>query len=215
MIKIKEPVNSLTHLVGAVLSMIGLILMIIKSVTNQSGAQLAGALVFGISLILLYSASTVYHWLTVPEKVGKVLRKLDHSMIYVLIAGTYTPVCLLALKGVLGWTLFGIIWGLALIGIVMKMFWLNAPRWLYTSFYVVLGWIAIFFIMPIYRAIGIGGFLLLLGGGVLYTVGSVIYATKSEKIRISVFGFHEIFHLFILGGSIAHFIMVEQFLLIK
>lgn len=214
MIKIKEPVNSLTHLVGAVLSMIGLILMILKSVTNQSGVQLAGALVFGISLLLLYTASTVYHWLNVPEKVGKVLRKLDHSMIYVLIAGTYTPVCLVGLGGKLGWTLFAIVWTLAIAGIVMKMFWMDAPRWLYTSFYVVLGWMAMFFIVPIYKALNAPGFTLLIVGGLFYTVGSVIYAAKPKRIQIAAFGFHEIFHLFILGGSIAHFVMINQFILV-
>lgn len=213
MFKIKEPVNSLTHLSGAVLSMIGMILMILKAVAHQSGLQLASALVFGVSLILLYSASTIYHWLNVSDKTNAWLRKLDHSMIYVLIAGTYTPVCLNVLGGVLGWTLFGIVWGLAIIGIILKLLWLNAPRWLYTSFYLVLGWLAIFFIVPIYKSLPIEGFLFLIAGGVFYTVGSVIYAMKPKKMQISIFGFHEIFHLFILGGSLAHFIMVNQFIL--
>lgn len=211
---IKEPINSLTHLIGAVLSAVATGFMIYKSVINHNPYQLAGAITFGISLICLYSASTIYHWVFSSEKLYTILRKIDHSMIYVLIAGTYTPVCLVTLKGTMGWVLFGIIWGLAILGIVMKMFWLNAPRWLYTAFYLILGWMAIFFIGPIYRAIPFNGFVWLVTGGLMYTVGSVIYATKSSIFRFKYLGFHEIFHLFILSGSLSHFIMVNNYILV-
>jgi len=214
MFNMKEPVNTLTHLAGAVLSGVALIWMIFKGVYNGSTLQVVSAVVFGLSLIALYTASTVYHWVPSSEKVQAILRRVDHSMIYILIAGTYTPVCLLALKGTLGWTLFGIVWGLAIMGIIMKLVWFSAPRWLYTSFYLILGWMAIFFIVPLYKSLPIQGFIWLLVGGLMYSVGAVIYATKPKRIQISVFGFHEIFHMFILAGSFSHFIMVEKFILI-
>jgi hemolysin III len=214
MLKMKEPVNTLTHLSGALLSVVALVVMILKGVGNESSLQILSATIFGLSLLGLYVASTVYHWVPSSEKLNGILRRIDHSMIYVLIAGTYTPVCLLALKGVLGWSLFGTIWTLAIIGIIMKIVWLHAPRWLYTAFYLILGWLAVFFIVPLYKALPLQGFVWLLVGGLMYSVGAIIYGTKSKRIRISVFGFHEIFHLFILAGSLAHFIMVERFIMI-
>jgi len=210
----KEPVNTLTHLAGALLSVVALVWMIIKGVSNGSTLQIVSAIIFGLSLIALYTASTVYHWVPSSEKLNALLRRVDHSMIYILIAGTYTPVCLLALKGVMGWTLFAIVWGLAIVGIIMKLVWFSAPRWLYTSFYLILGWMAIFFIVPLYKALPLEGFVWLVTGGVLYSVGSIIYATKSKHIQISVFGFHEIFHMFVLGGSFSHFLMIEKFILV-
>ncbi len=214
MFNMKEPVNTLTHLAGALLSVIALVWMIIKGSYNGSSIQIISAAIFGISLIALYTASTVYHWVPSSERMQAILRRVDHSMIYILIAGTYTPVCLIALKGTLGYTLFGIVWSLATLGIIMKLVWFSAPRWLYTAFYLILGWMAIFFIVPLYNSLPIQGFIWLLTGGILYSVGAIIYATKSKRIQISVFGFHEIFHLFILGGSIAHFMMIEKFILI-
>jgi len=210
----KEPVNTLTHLAGAVFSVVALVWMIIKGFYNGSMVQVVSAGVFGLSLLALYTASTVYHWVPSSEKVQAILRRVDHSMIYILIAGTYTPVCLIALKGTLGYTLFGIVWGLAILGIIMKLVWFSAPRWLYTSFYLILGWMAIFFIVPLYKSLPMEGFIWLLTGGLMYSVGAVIYATKPKRMQLSVFGFHEIFHLFILAGSFAHYMMVEKFILI-
>lgn len=211
---IKEPINSLTHLGGAVLSAFALIYMLYRSISNGSPYQIAAAITFGISLILLYTASTVYHWVFSSEKLYTILRKIDHSMIYMLIAGTYTPICLVTLNGKLGWTLFILIWSLALSGIIMKIFWLNAPRWLYTAFYVILGWLAIFFIGPIYKALATNGFIWLFSGGILYTFGAIIYATKLPIFKFKHLGFHETFHLFILLGSLSHFIMVSKYILI-
>ncbi len=212
--RIKEPVNALTHLAGALLSVAALVWLTYKGVINGSKLQVASAIVFGVSLILLYTASTVYHWVPSSERVSAVLRRVDHSMIYILIAGTYTPVCLIALKGVLGYTLLSVVWGLAVLGIIMKLVWFSAPRWLYTAFYLILGWMAVFFIVPLYHSLPIQGFVWLLAGGISYSVGSIIYATKSKRLKISVFGFHEIFHLFVLGGSFSHYLMIEKFILI-
>ena len=214
MLNMKEPVNTLTHLAGAILSVLALIWMIIKGVSNESVLQTVSAAIFGLSLMALYTASTVYHWVSCSEKLHAILRRVDHSMIYILIAGTYTPVCLLTLKGSMGWTLFALVWGLAIIGIIMKLVWFNAPRWLYTSFYLILGWMAIFFIVPLYKALPIEGFIWLVTGGLLYSVGSIIYATKPKRLHFSVFGFHEIFHLFVLSGSFSHFLMIEKFIMV-
>jgi len=212
MLYMKEPVNTVTHLIGALLSVAALVAMIIKGIANGSGVQIASAIVFGLSLFALYTASTVYHWIPTSEEVKAILRRVDHSMIYVLIAGTYTPVCLLALKGILGWSLFGAIWGLAILGIIIKLLWFNAPRWLYTSFYLMLGWLAVFFIVPLYKSLSLNGFVWLLVGGAMYSIGAIIYGTKSKRLKISIFGFHEIFHVFILAGSFSHFMMVSGLL---
>jgi hemolysin III len=211
---IKEPINSLTHLSGAILSIVGLVFMLYKSIINHSPFQIVSAIIFGVSLILLYSASTVYHWVFSSEKLYTILRKIDHSMIYILIAGTYTPICLNTIRGPIGYTLLAIIWGLALVGIVMKFFWLNAPRWLYTLFYLILGWMAIFFIVPIYKSIALPGFILLLAGGIFYTVGATVYATKLPFLKTKHLGFHEIFHIFIILGSVSHFLMINGYVLV-
>ncbi len=211
--KIREPVNTITHFCGAILSVAGLIWMLFKVIKHPAPSYLLSVIVFGLSLILLYGASSCYHWVKASPSTIKILRKIDHSMIYILIAGTYTPVCLLGLPKPLGfWLLLGI-WSLTLLGIVLKFTWLGAPRFIYTAFYLFLGWLSVFFIVPIYRAMPIQGFLLFLIGGLLYTSGAVIYAFKPSRFRVSVFGFHEIFHLFILGGSLSHFVMVSRYLL--
>lgn len=213
MTRIKEPINALSHLAGVCLSLFGLILMIFQSHANNSLLQFLGALIFGLSLIALYTASTVYHWVKGTDNVERFLRKLDHTMIYVLIAGTYTPICLITLKGPIGWGLLTLVWGLAILGIITKLLWLNAPRWLYTGFYVALGWVAVFFLMPLYNALPSEGFFWLVTGGVLYTVGALIYATKPKWIKLGSFGFHEIFHVFIILGSLSHFILVSSYVL--
>ncbi|MBU3188657.1 hemolysin III family protein [Clostridium bowmanii] len=196
--KFREPISSLTHLVGAILSAIGLILLIKYSLNTTNPYNAVILAVFGISAILLYCASSIYHKSTSSKKVIKVLRRVYHSMIYVLIAGTYTPICLIALKGTLGTILFLAIWFLALVGIILKIVWFDAPRWLYTGFYILMGWISVVAIVPIIKAISLGGFICLLVGGLFYTVGGVKYATKWPKINLKLFGFHEIFHIFIM-----------------
>jgi len=211
MFHLREPINALTHGVGILLSAFGLIFLLMKSVHNQSGLQLAGALIFGLSLIALYTASTVYHGLPVSPQAVQMMRRIDHTMIYVLIAGTYTPICLITLKGVLGWSLLALVWTLALVGIVVKLAWMNAPRWLSTSFYVLLGWLAAFFIVPLFKALPFSGFLWLLAGGILYTVGAVLYAAKPGWLKVWKFGYHEVFHLFILAGSGAHYLLVSRY----
>lgn len=210
----REPINTITHLIGIVMGIVALVIMIINAVMKDSTSYLVGGIVFGASMILLYGASTLYHWYNGKASAIKRLRKLDHAMIFVLIAGTYTPICLTALKGTLGTVLLVLIWSLALVGTVSKILFINMPRWLSAGMYLFLGWISIFFIVPLFKALPPEGFMWLVTGGLLYTIGSIFYASKSEKIKIAGFGFHEIFHLFILAGSVAHFIMINQYVFI-
>jgi len=211
--RFREPVSSLTHLVAAFLSAIGLILLIKYSLDTTNVYNTIMLAVFGISSILLYCASSTYHKSTSSKNVIKILRRVDHSMIYVLIAGTYTPICLIALKGTFGTLLFLAIWLLALVGIILKIVWFDAPRWLSTGFYILMGWISIIAIVPIIKAISLGGFMWLLAGGLFYTIGGVIYATKRPKINLKFFGFHEIFHIFIMLGSFCHYILMFKYII--
>ena len=212
--KFREPVSGFTHLFGALVSLVGLIVLIAKKlmVPSQSPLGLFAVIVFGLSLIFLYSSSTVYHLINSKEKVILFLRKLDHSMIYILIAGTYTPICLIALEGVWRWALFSVIWTFAIIGIIIKLTWFDAPRWLSTFFYIGMGWVAVFAISPLSKVLPKGAIALLVSGGVVYTLGGLIYALKWPKLNFKHWGFHEIFHLFVLGGSFLHYMLIVQYL---
>lgn len=212
-IRMREPVSGLTHLIGAVLSAIGLVLMIYYAVSKGTVWHIVSFSIFGGSLILLYTASTLYHLLNISEKGVRVLRKIDHMMIYVLIAGTYTPICLIPLRGGWGYTMLITIWGIAITGIIMKLLWFDAPRWLYTLFYLIMGWLIVIALWPIAKTIPIAGVLWLIAGGLLYSIGAVIYGTKWPRLKSKVFGFHEIFHLFVLYGSFCHFWLMFRYIL--
>ncbi|WP_011066801.1 PAQR family membrane homeostasis protein TrhA [Oceanobacillus iheyensis] len=212
---IREPMNAFTHFIGIVLSVIGLVFLVVKSAQISASAQTITAVtIFGVSLILLYTASTVYHSVIAQPSVIAFLRKLDHSMIYVLIAGTYIPFCLISLKGTIGWILFAIITVLALLGVSFKLIWFHSPRWLSTMLYVVMGWIVILFSGSLAPELGMEGMFLLIIGGILYTVGALIYWLKPGFLRFRYFGFHEIFHIFILLGSISHYLCIYVYVLI-
>ena len=152
--------------------------------------------------------SDVYHLLKVPARVEVVLRKLDHIMIFVLIAGTYTPICLIALRGPAGYAMLAVVWSLAVAGVFFKVFYLNAPRWAYTGIYLLMGWVCIFAIVPLARAVGLRRLVWLFAGGVFYSVGAVIYGLKKPNLIPGWLGFHEIFHIFIILGSLSHFCFV-------
>lgn len=198
---IREPINSITHFIGMVLALIALPFVIHKS---QNSLELISSTIFILGMVGLYGTSATYH---AKHRHLNKWRKADHMMIYILIAATYTPICLIALNGLTGYILLSIIWTMAILGIVLKAFWLNMPRKVYTALYVILGWAAIFAIYPLYQAVHLTGTLLLVGGGISYTLGALIYARKSN-FNIGGFGFHEIFHLFILLGSFLHFLMI-------
>lgn len=204
-IKLREPVNSITHLAGAAVFFIGTVALLIQRIlTDASPKSIIGAMIFGISLILLYLASGIYHGYNGSEKGIRRLKKLDHSMIYVLIAGSYTPMCLSVLEGTQRTVVLLVVWSIALFGILSKVFINNMPRVLYTFFYLFMGWMVMFFIGDVYRSVDFTGFMLLLTGGILYSIGGFIYMVKKPNIS-AIFGFHELFHLFILGGSLMHY----------
>ncbi|ANU26555.1 PAQR family membrane homeostasis protein TrhA [Planococcus versutus] len=211
---IREPFNALSHLAGAILSLLALLAMVIKTAyANEPALHVAAVSIFGISLILLYTASTIYHSAISQPPIIAFLRKLDHSMIFGLIAGSYAPFCLIALGGTLGWTLFSLVAVLGLSGIFFKMVWFHSPRWLSTAIYITMGWIIIFAVVPLADSLSLTGLLLLVAGGVSYTVGGVIYGIKPNFLSSKYLGFHEIFHLFILFGSLCHFLSVYFYVL--
>ncbi|MCC2248771.1 hemolysin III family protein [Virgibacillus sp. AGTR] len=213
-IHIREPINGLTHLFGAVLSFAGLLALVIKATaTTDSSLAIAAVIVFGISMTLLYAASATYHMVIARDQVIAFLRRIDHSMIYVLIAGTYTPFCLISLQGTLGWALFVIVSTLAVLGVVFKLIWFHSPRWLSTSLYIGMGWIVVFFSSSLAPIINTSGMILLVLGGVFYTIGGIIYGLKPKILSFKHMGFHEIFHIFILIGSLFHFICVYGYVL--
>ncbi|MCB4205017.1 hemolysin III family protein [Deferribacterales bacterium Es71-Z0220] len=204
----EELISSLTHLIFGIFAIFLTIIAIIKGVSLRSPYHIVSYSIFGISMILLYFSSGIYHFLPSKTDIKKLFKKLDHIMIFFLIAGTYTPFCLITLKGVLGWSIFGIIWSVALAGLFFKIFCLNAPRILYTAIYVVMGWIIIFAIKPIYNNLSLNGFMWLAAGGLFYTVGAVIYALKRPNPVPGMFGFHEIWHIFVILGTSAHYISI-------
>lgn len=212
--KLREPINSITHFVGAGLSFIALIAMLFKvTISDPSVISILSVTIFGISLTLLYATSGTYHGIISTEKVIKFFQKLDHSMIFVLIAGSYAPFCLISIGDKFGFTMFLIMITLAIVGIIFKLCWFNCPCWVDSVMYIGMGWIALFMIKPLAAILpGISLFWLVLGG-ILYTIGGIIYATKSKKLTIGNWGFHEIFHIFILLGSLSHFICVYTYVI--
>ena len=210
----REPINGFTHLGGAVISFVGLLALVIKTTLNEpSIVNIAAVIVFGISLILLYSASATYHLVMASDIVIAFLRKIDHSMIFILIAGSYAPYCLIGLGGVVGWSMFIIIACIGICGVLFKMIWFKCPRWISTTIYIGMGWMALFIVVPLYNAIPKEGLFLLALGGIFYTIGAVIYGLKPKSLKFKHLGFHEIFHIFILLGSVCHYISVFQYVI--
>ncbi|MCL2337456.1 MAG: hemolysin III family protein [Firmicutes bacterium] len=207
----KEPANTLTHFIAFLTAVAGLVFLIISS--RDESPKLLVAAIYGASLVLLYGASSLYHWLkTSPDK-ELLLRKIDHVAIYILIAGSYTPVFYYSLSGAWRWAMLTAVWVLAGIGIILKMFLLQVPRAVSTAFYLSLGWIALVPFVILIKTIPLDGIILMVIGGVAYTAGALIYATKSLNFFPNRFGFHEIFHLFIIMGSVAHYLMIVFYIL--
>ena len=211
---LREPMNGFTHFIGIVLSIIGTIFLINSSLNPYNLNHLIAFSIFGLGLILLYTTSTLYHWLKLSDAGILRMRKADHIMIFINIAATYTPVCMIALKNNLGWTLLFIIWSIALAGILIKIFWIHAPRWLSTTIYVLMGWMAVVVIIPLVEVLQMQALIWLFMGGVFFTIGAVIYALKKPDPYPGILGFHEIFHLFVLAGSFSHFWMIYKYIAI-
>jgi hemolysin III len=203
----EEVANSITHGMGFILSVIGFVVLLISSISQGSKIHVVCSCIYGASLMLLYLISMLYHAIT-HEGVKKVFRRLDHISIYLLIAGTYMPLALVVLKGSLGWTVFGVEYGLCFVGVLFKA--IFGPRFAILSvlFYLIMGWLAIFTIRPIIEAFPIKGSLLVILGGLFYTLG-VIFFALDQKFPF----FHAIWHLFVLAGSISHFFMILLYVL--
>ncbi|ADV66929.1 PAQR family membrane homeostasis protein TrhA [Deinococcus maricopensis] len=203
---LREPVNSLTHWAGVPLG--AAFLAVLLAWAHARHLPLWPFVVFGLSFIALYASSATYHSLRVSERALLWLRKLDHSAIFLLIAGSYTPIAYFGLHGDWRWRVLWLVWGIALAGITLKLVTMRLPRWVSTALYLGMGWIALAFVPQLARNLPVGAMVWLGIGGLLYTVGAVIYGTKRWNPRPGVFGFHEIWHLFVLGGSTAHFVMM-------
>lgn len=204
--KLREPVNSLTHSAGAFLAFGGLIALLILG--WDTPAKIASLAIYGVSLIAMFSASAIYHMVRVKERALEVFRKVDHAAIYLLIAGTYTPFCVNAFEGFWKWGMLTIIWSLAIVGIIVKVFYIRAPRWLNAGIYLVMGWLALAAAGQMFELLP--GWVIgwLIAGGILYTLGAVVYITKIFNFKPGVFGFHEMWHIFVLFAAASHYIAV-------
>ena len=212
---IKEPGSAITHFIGMLMAIFAAVPLLIKAAHEPSRIYIISLTIYAASLILLYAASTTYHTFDISEKVNTVLKKIDHMMISVLIAGSYTPVCLIVLKGKTGIILLSIVWAIAVAGILIKAFWVYCPKWVSSVLYIGMGWTCVLAFTQILNNMSPAAFGWLLAGGIIYTAGGVIYALKLPLFnnRHKNFGSHEIFHLFVMGGSACHFVVMYAFLL--
>jgi hemolysin III len=210
--RFREPVNGFTHLAGGLIASVGLIVLLATAARAGRTDQLVAFGIFGFSLIALYTASALYHLLPLSPAGVTRLRRVDHISIFLLIAGTYTPFCLLALDGSWRVGLLGLIWGLALCGILLKLLWMEAPRWLSVALYLGMGWVAVIAAPALFRAVPAGGMAWVLVGAVVYSAGALVYGLKRPNPVPGVFGFHELWHLFVMAGSGCHFWAVLGFI---
>lgn len=209
--KIKEPANALTHFIMFLAGLVGLGLLIWKAWGTVQGV--AVAVIFGLSVIMLYGASTLYHWVYTTPKKELALRKLDHISIYILIAGTYTPVLYYGLENPFRWVMLVVVWGLAVVGAVLKIWLVGLPRGVTATFYLILGWMAVIPFRQLIDSLPRPAIILMVSGGISYTVGAIIYATKGFNFFPKRFGFHEVFHIFVGLGTVMHFLMIFLFVL--
>jgi hemolysin III len=206
-----EPLSALTHFVGFLLAITALVLLVVFAAKRGTVWHIVGFTIFGTSLILLYLASTLFHFIPVTHRAKKAFERIDHAMIYVLIAGSYTPICFVTLRGGWGWSLFGVTWGLALIGILWKLLG-RMNKHLSTLFYAVMGWLAVIAFIPLREALSPAGIAWLIGGGLFYTLGAVVYSFDYLKIN-KWLGLHDLWHLFVLAGSFCHFWLMLKYVL--
>ena len=213
-LSIKDPGSALTHFIGMILAGLAATPLLVLAAKDGGRYAVPALAIFAASMILLYGASTTYHTFNISEKVNKVLRKIDHMMIFVLIAGTYTPVCLIVLGNSAGYRLLALVWAIAAVGILINALWISCPKWFSSCIYIAMGWICVTAFRQILSSLTPGAFGWLLAGGIIYTAGGVIYALKLPLFnsRHKNFGSHEIFHLFVMGGSFCHYMMMYGYL---
>ena len=212
---IKDPGSAITHFIGMLMAIFAAVPLLIRAAHEPGQIYVISLAVYAASLILLYAASTTYHTFDLSEKINTLLKKIDHMMIFILIAGSYTPICLLVLKGRTGITLLSLVWGIAIAGILIKAFWVFCPKWVSSILYIGMGWVCVLAFTQILNSMSAAAFGWLLAGGIIYTIGGVIYALKLPifNSRHKNFGSHEIFHLFVMGGSACHFVVMYAYLL--
>lgn len=198
---------------GALASIVGLTLMVVYAAIRAEAWHVVSFSIFGTTLILMYTSSFLYHALNVSKGVLQVFRKIDHIMIFMVIAGSYTPICLVPLRGPWGWSIFGIVWGIAFVGIFLKVFAMNVPRWISTVIYLSMGWMCVIAVYPLVKTLEPVCLFWLALGGLFYSVGAVIYALKKPDPFPGIFGFHEIWHIFVLLGSASHFWLAFRYLM--
>ena len=201
----REPFNALSHMAGAAASIAGLTLLVVFAALKADVWHVVSFSIFGATLVLMYTSSSLYHGLRLSEKGIAIMRKIDHITIFMLIAGTYTPFCLVPLRGPWGWTLLTVSWSIALAGAFLKLFCFNVPRWISTAIYLIMGWIFVVAVYPLVMALNLSSLIWLALGGLFYSGGAVIYALKRPNPWPNNFGFHGIWHLFVLSGSFCHF----------
>lgn len=210
---LKDPGSAITHFIGMLMAIFAAVPLLIKAAREPDHIYLISLSIYALSLILLYAASTTYHTFDLSERANTILKKIDHMMIFVLIAGSYTPICLITLKGRTGTILLALVWGIAIVGIILKAFWVFCPKWVSSVLYIGMGWTCVLAFTQILNALSPAAFGWLLAGGIIYTIGGVIYALKLPIFnnRHKNFGSHEIFHLFVMAGSFCHFIVMYCF----
>ena len=212
-ITIREPGSAITHFIAMMLTVFAAAPLLVKSALSDTANMLPAMTIFILSMVLLYGANATYHSLNIGGRALRIFRKVDHMMIFVLIAGSYTPVCLIVLGGRMGYTLFAVVWGIAIVGMLLKACWVTCPKWFSSIIYIAMGWVCVFVFGPLWNTLPHNAFLWLLAGGIIYTIGGVIYALKLPLFnsRHTFFGSHEIFHLFVMGGSLCHFIFMYHY----
>ncbi len=213
-ITIREPGSALTHFIAMLLALCAAVPLLVRAAVHSGVKSLTAMTVFMISMVLLYAASTIYHSVNCSGRVLRIFRKMDHMMIFVLIAGTYTPVCLLTLPKPSGLMLLAAVWGIALVGIFIKGFWITCPKWFSSVLYIAMGWSCLSVLGQLFSLLPLHAFLWLLAGGLIYTAGGIIYALRLPLFdaRHPMFGLHEIFHLFVMAGSLCHFVFMFCYL---
>ena len=209
-LKIKDPGSALTHFIAMILALCAASPLLIKAAQEPGSSHVLALTVFITSMILLYAASTLYHTLDISPKINRMLRKADHMMIFILIAGSYTPICVIPLKDTVGYPLLALVWTVAIIGMLIKAFWITCPKWFSSIIYISMGWLCVLAMVPLVQALPAAAFVWLVAGGVIYTVGGIIYALKLPLFnsRHQFFGSHEIFHLFVMAGSLCHYVVM-------
>ena len=214
-LKLKDPGSAITHGIAFVLAAVGAIPLLIRTAANNSGyLHIIALTIFILTMMMLYAASTIYHSVDSTETVNRRLRKMDHMMIFIMIAGSYTPICLIALHNRLGYALCIGVWSVAILGIVLKAFWITCPKWVSSVLYIGMGWLCVLAFIPIYHSLPRAGFYWLLAGGIIYTIGGIIYGLKLPVFdsKHKNFGSHEIFHIFIMLGSMCHYILMYSYI---